>query len=277
MKNLARVMIAFWRQHARETLADRPAIVRDAALLASVVAMCFYSARFVDGTIGDAGGRIPGGWFIFALTGVTGMLIVDVTLRAFTRRVTNAQQSGLLEAVVMTRTPLWRLLLVMPTFDVATRYLVSLLLLVIGVGLAGLPFEVHAIAWAALVLALGLLAMTAIAMVSASISVVVKYTDPLGLLVALTSAICGGVLYPRDVLPPALAAVGAALPIGPLVDGLRAAVVGDTGAAADAAVRLILVLVVLTPLAIGMAIYGMRRLLADGALWRRRGPSRIQA
>lgn len=276
MTSLVRVMIAFWRQHAREALADRPRIMRDAAILAAVVMMCWFSGVFVDGHLEATNAAARGGWFLFALTGVTGMLIVDVTLRAFTRRVTRAQHSGLLEAAVMSRTPLWRILLVMPTFDVAMRYVVCCVLISFGVLAAGVVPVAH-FGLAAVVLALGLLTMTAIAMVSASISVVVKYTDPIGLLVALASAICGGVVYPRDVLPPALARMGELLPIGPLVDGLRAATLGDTAGAMDAIVQLTVALAVLSPLAIAMSVYGMRRLLADGALWRRRGPTRVQA
>jgi ABC-2 type transport system permease protein len=275
MTDLMRVMMAFWRQHAGETFADRPAIVRDIALLSSVFAMCFFSGRFVDESMVELDASIHEGWFLYTLTGVTGMLIVDVTLRAFTRRVTDAQQSGLLEALVMTRTPLWRLLLVMPTFDVAVRYVVSLGVLVAGVRVAAA--DDAALGWAALVLGLGLLAMTGVGMISASISVIVKYTDPLGLLVALGSVVCGGVFYPREVLPEPLATMGGMLPIGPLVDGLRAAVAGDIATAAEAASRLTLIVAALGLIAPGMAIYGMRRLLADGALWRRRGPTHIQA
>jgi len=277
MSNLVRVLIAFWRQHTREALADPPLLIRDASVLASAVAMCWFSGGFIDRALATAGTPMTSSWFLFALTGVTGMLIVDVTLRAFTRRVTHAQKSGLLEAAVMTRTPLWRILLVMPTFDVATRYVVCWGLLVAGLVLDGGAVTTAQMGWIAAVLALGLAAMTTIAMVSASISIIVKYTDPLGLLVALASAVCGGIVYPRADLPPALAFVGDHLPIGPLVDGLRAAVAGDADGAAAAVTTLGLTVAVLAPVAVGMSIYGMRRLLGDGALWRRRGPTHIQA
>jgi ABC-2 type transport system permease protein len=88
------------------------------------------------------------------------------------------------------------------------------------------------------------------------------------MLLAATSAIAGGVLYPRGILPGWVQAVGQLLPIAPVLDGLRAAVVTGKGPLelGQPLGRLAAIVALVGPLGLWLFLRMVARAREDGSL-----------
>lgn len=259
---LARAMGAFWRHDLLEQLSYPMTYLNRLLNLVVVVFLLYYGGRLVD----DA--AVPGvdaGYFLYGVTGWVAMAFLGVTLGSFRMRIMRYQMTGLLEACVMTRTPLWMVLLVMPTWDLVVAGVSGTLLLAVSMALAGTAPTLLGLLTALGYLALGLLSFTAIGMTSAALTLAYKSRDPLARLVTLGSVLIGGTFIPHEVLPGWMAAVGSWLPIAPMLDGFRGSLLGG-GAPDGAALRLAVLAVVLVPIALTSARFAIGRVLRDGSM-----------
>lgn len=259
---LARATGAFWRHDLLEQLSYPMTYLNRLLNLVVVVFLLYYGGRLVD----DA--AVPGvnaGYFLYGVTGWVAMAFLGVTLGSFRMRIMRYQMTGLLEACVMTRTPLWMVLLVMPTWDLVVAGVSGTLLLAVSMALAGTAPTLLGLVTALGYLALGLLSFTAIGMTSAALTLAYKSRDPLARLVTLGSVLIGGTFIPHEVLPGWMAAVGSWLPIAPMLDGFRGSLLGD-GAPEGAALRLAVLAVVLVPIALTSARFAIGRVLRDGSM-----------
>ncbi len=195
---LARAMGAFWRHDLLEQLSYPMTYLNRLLNLVVVVFLLYYGGRLVD----DA--SVPGvstGYFLYGVTGWVAMAFLGVTLGSFRMRIMRYQMTGLLEACVMTRTPLWMVLLVMPTWDLVVAGVSGTLLLSVSMALSGTAPTLLGLVTALGYLALGLLSFTAIGMTSAALTLAYKSRDPLARLVTLGSVLIGGTFIPHEVLP----------------------------------------------------------------------------
>lgn len=259
---LLRAMSSFWRHDLLEQLSYPMTYVNRLVNLVVVVFLLYYGGGLVDEA------AVPGvdtGYFLYGVTGYVAMAFLGVTLGSFRMRIMRYQMTGLLEACVMTRTPLWMVLLVMPTWDLMVAFASGTLLLAVSMMLAGAAPTALGLLTAIGYLALGLLSFTAIGMISAALTLAYKSRDPLARLVTLGSVLLGGAYVPQEVLPGWMAAVGRWLPIAPMLDGFRGSLLG-TGAPDGAALRLGVLAVVLVPIALVSARFAIGRVLRDGSM-----------
>lgn len=258
----ARAASAFWRMGQQETLSYPLALVSRAVNLFALAFLLYFASNLVPSHL--LGGAAYAG---FALVGLACLQLLGACLSIFPGKLREMQVSGLLEACLMTRTPAWMLLLTMPTFPLGAAALRSILILALAVVLGGSAMNPAGAPVALAALLLGVAAFVSLGLVSAAITLVVKRGDPVAQLVQLASLLLAGPFIPRDTLPTALAHVGAWLPIAPMLDGIRAALLG-TPLPADTLhplLRLAILCAVLLPLAALAVPAAIRRMQRDGS------------
>jgi len=263
---LLRAMGAFWTHDFYEQFSYPLTTVNRVISLGALIFLLYFGAQLVDEALwSEATGA---GFFLFALVGVVATRLLGVTLGSFRSRIQRYQVTGLLEASLMTRTPLWATLLVMPTYDLTLSLAGGAVLLSAGLWLAGVSVTATGILVAGAYLVAGLVAFTAVGMISAAVTLVVKAGDPIARLTTLASLLLSGAYVPREVLPAPLAAAGEWLPMGPMVDGIRMGLFGATPAqeTLPAHWRLFVLAAVLAPCALFASAYAIRRVLRDGTL-----------
>lgn len=262
---LFRAAAAFWRHDLLEATSYPLAMVNGVIGIGTVLFLLYFGGLAFDQQAGDLVGA-P--WFLFAVVGWVSMRLLGVTLGSFRARIRRYQLTGLLEACVMTRTPLWKTLLVMPTWDLVAALSTGLVVVTVAFLLTPVRPDASAMLTALAVLGGGLLVFTAVGMISASVTLVIKHGDPVARTVSLLSLLVAGTYVPREVLPTWLAQIGAWLPMGAMLDGLRVALL-DTPAdpnVVGAGVRLGVLAVVLVPCALLAARAAISRVLRDGSL-----------
>jgi ABC-type polysaccharide/polyol phosphate export permease len=90
-------------------------------------------------------------------------------------------------------------------------------------------FGAASFAGAGVVLLVAMAGFATLSLAGGALTMILRRANPLNLVIASTSLIAGGVLYPRGILPHPLRWAGALLPITPALDGLRAAIVHGQG------------------------------------------------
>jgi ABC-type multidrug transport system permease subunit len=154
-------------------------------------------------------------------------LIVGLALR-----VREAQRSGALEAFLATPLSVPSLLVGVAAYDVLFAVLRLVGYLAIGVLIFGVPIaSAH---WPTVMgaIALSSLAFVGLALLGAGLTLELRRSDPLSMVIGALSIIAGDVLYPSTVLPSFVRAIGAFLPLRPALEALRGGFGGELCSAA---------------------------------------------
>lgn len=254
------VLGAFWRLDAAEnaTLAfERLSLI---ARVAAIGVLLWFGRTLVaverDAVMGATG------FLLWALTGYAALAVFRAGLLLLRERIRRYQLSGTLEACLMTGVPPWRVIAAMPVHDVASTF--ALALAVVGLAIPFADGDVSALAaLTAFGYALvGLLATLGLGMISGAVVLATRQNDPIAQALSVLAAVVSGAFVPRDLFPAPLAWIGAWLPIGSSLDGIRAALADlDAG---DAAFRLALVTVVAVPGGLLALRVAVRQMLRDG-------------
>jgi len=189
----------------------------------------FYLGTLVDGSRVSGGLGLQTSYFDFALIGLALFEIVQVTLVSFALKLRRDQETGTIEALLVT--PARQTLVVIggAAYDMVRATLLGALMLVLGVVLFGFrptlsgPDAVLALAAAA---PATMVFFAAVGISLAAFTIVFKETTAMVSFVAVGLALFGGVYYPVDVLPAGLDSLAQALPFTWAVDVFRAALLG---------------------------------------------------
>jgi len=231
---------------------------------AALVTMLFFA-----GALLERAGANPDGtpYFVYGMTGLAMVGLFEAALTTFKFRLRHYQLNGMLEACAMTRTPFWQLLVATPSYDLARALLHALGLVAVAHAVAGVVPPVAGAVGAVAVVALGAVAFVAAGLLSASAVLVLKHGEPVTRLVSLVSMLFSGAFYPRDVLPPWLAAIGSWVPIAPCLDAARALLAGQPWSVAmPAVVQLAATIAVLVPITAWVFRASVARVLRDGTM-----------
>ncbi len=216
---------AFLKRDVATDVSYRLSFVFEAIHVGITVAAFFFLSRM----LGDAR---PQGYasFPFILVGMAVNAYMTTCLVCFSQTIRGSQLAGTLKAILSTPTSPTAFLVCSSAYPFIRASLDAGVYLAAGV-VFGLSVSRMNVPAAGLVLVLSLLAFSSVGILSATFTLVFKRGEPLLWLFGSGSWLLGGVLYPTDLLPPALQQISAILPITHAVNGLRAAVLNGASAA----------------------------------------------
>lgn len=172
----------------------------------------FFIAKLVGPSAQPLLGEFGGDYFSFVLLGIAFNSYFGLGLNGFAGSLRQAQTTGTLEAMLMTPTPVSRIII----GSAAWNYLFTTfrVMVYIGLGLA-LGMDLSNANWflAFIGLLISIVAFAAIGIIAAGVIMVVKRGDPVTSLVSSISALFGGIYYPVELLPDWLKPISAVLPI----------------------------------------------------------------
>ncbi len=222
-----------------------------------------FSFYFIGRFVGEpeALAELDGGYFEFALLGVIVTSVIALALREFSDNIATEQQGGTLEAVLVTPTPLWTLLVGGAVVSVLITAVEVLLLVGLGFGLLGTAPSAGALLWSVPLLGLTFVCFAAVGIAAAAAIVVVKRGDPLAGPVSQLTGLVSGAYFPVSVLPAWLRPVSEAVPATHGLRGIRQLTLegAGPGAIVDDLAILLAMAIVLVPL--GLASF--RRAVAS--------------
>ena len=259
-----RAAAAFWTLDRIERWSYPLAILNRGVWILTMIFLFYYGGRSLTGSVAGVGTEDD--IFLFAMTGFATLQLMNACVGTHASRVRASQYNGVLEACLMTRTPIWQILLVMPSYALGTAVVRFVILLSIAIGLGGAGLQATMIPLLLAVLLMGSLLFLSLGVVSAVVTMVTKQGDPLSQLLVLASWLIAGTFVPREALPPFLGDLGAWVPIAPVIDGIRAILASDGAATAQAFAMLAGWTIVAAVAAIAAARTGLRRVLQDGSL-----------
>ena len=269
-RSLRELWIFFWRDLCIART-YRTVFVLEAVEALFGVAMFFYIARFVDSPQLQHTLPQSGGYFAFSLIGFVFLDYLNAAMNTFENSLVEARDSGTLEHLLVTQTPLPIILAGSAIYPFVASTLRIVVYLAWGAAVFGFPLRDAN--WAAVVAVLiaTLFAFSGLGILSASYLLLFKRGNPAKWFLLGVSSVAGGMLFPVSVLPDWLQFVARLNPVTYALDAMRAALLG--GAGLQAVGRPLLVLcafaVVLLPLSMGVFAWSLRRTKATGTLMHR--------
>ena len=215
----------------------------------------FFIGEFVGQP--DALAEIDASYFEFVLLGSVVTSFATLGVSAFSAELSSEMNTGTIEAVLSTSTPVWVLLT--GGFVVPMAFVVTETAVFIGVGLgafgSGIPI-------AGLIASIPLLILTtasfaSMGILSAAVVMLVKRGDPLSGPVRQITMLLSGALYPIEVLPGWLQAVSKVIPAYYGVRGMRDLVLGEV--AFSESFDEIAILTLFTVVSLPIAMYALQR------------------
>ncbi|MDP8958476.1 MAG: ABC transporter permease [Actinomycetota bacterium] len=176
----------------------------------------FFVAEFADKT----GPRVGYDYYTFVVIGLITMNILSAGLRGFGLELQRAVNQGRFEMLLLE--PIrWRFLpLGMASWMMVDRLVTSSIILALSVVL-GARYNLGGVGSALLILALGFAASFAIGILSGSVMVLAKKSDPVVTLYTLAASVLSGVYFPVDTLPGPLQVLSLVIPHTYVLNALR--------------------------------------------------------
>ena len=227
----------------------------------------FFIAKLVGPSATPMLGKFGGDYFAFVLLGIAFNSYFGLGLNGFASSLRQAQTTGTLEAMLMSPTPVSRLIIGSAVWNYAFTTFRVLVYIVLGLALG---MDLSQANWfpALICLLLSIVSFAAIGIIAAGIIMVIKRGDPLTSLVSSVSALFGGIYYPIDLLPDWLLPISAVLPITYSLRAMRKTLLVGAGFGeiwGDLAI-LVGFCIVLFPLSLWIFRLAVNRARADGSL-----------
>jgi ABC-type polysaccharide/polyol phosphate export permease len=224
MKAGSAALGAFWRLEWRIRRRDTRRLLSSAMSAILVLILALLSVPLVDpaGFARSAGAAVES-WPLHVVSGYVAVMVLAAAVPLLRDRLRRYQETGFLEACVMTQTPLWKTVLAMPVYDVAMELVGgSVLMLAILALTSGLPVLSSWLVATGFLL-VGTATCVLLGIASASMTLAFRASDPMGSVAMGVTLAASGVLVPRALLPEPLAWLGALSPVAPMLDGVRMA------------------------------------------------------
>ena len=197
-------------------------------LLASFIPLYFISGALqpvVQRSIQLEGGH----YFGFLIVGMSATFMLTAAVTSVPASLAGNIASGTLEALFVTRTPLYQILLGMVGYSLAWNTLRSLLLIA-GAAVIGVHISWSAAPLVAGIMALMIVAYFAIGLFAGALVLVFRTSGPLTSAVIGASGLLGGVYYSTSVIPSWLQSLSAAVPLTYALRGIRMLLLGGAPA-----------------------------------------------
>jgi ABC-2 type transport system permease protein len=267
-QRMGRKVLAFFRRDVAIARSYRIAFVLEILEAFFGVATFYYLSRFVSSE--ELSHALPAStdYFGFALVGFAFFDYLTVSLGAFDSSITEAQQNGTLEAMLVTETPLTTILIASTAYPFVLLAMRTVIYLAWGVLL--FHFPIHQANWlgAVTILLVSILSFAGLGVISTSYLLLFKRGNPARWLIVGASSLLGGMMYPVSVLPMPLQWLSRLLPVTYSLEGMRQALLaGASFAQLWPAVRaLLLFSVILLPLSSVIFAWALRRTKITGTL-----------
>jgi ABC-2 type transport system permease protein len=237
------------------------------SLLASVASF-YFLARLV-GTEQQSPLLRPygGNYLAFLVVGVVFQNFISLSLGSFSKSISDEQKMGTLELLLMSKTPLYKILLGSALWAFLWTAISCATMLGVAALVFGVQLDVN-IPLALLILVLAVTSSAGIGMVSAGVIMVTKQGEPIGWLLNLLTGLLSGVYYPVQVFPPLLEKVSLLLPTTHALVALRQAVIAGASLAQVRGEIILLVLFSCVAIPLGAATFrhGFDRARREGTL-----------
>lgn len=209
-----------------------------------------------------------GDFFSFVLIGIALTDYLTISTNTFAMEIRKAQMVGTLEALLTTPTSITTILLCSYCYSLLTTTLRIVLYLLLGTLLFHSQMYVSDPLAVALAFFLTLLPFFGLGLVSGAFILIFKQGSPISALLAMSSGLLGGVIYPVAVLPSWLKPVSSLLPITHGLEAMRQALLNGATTNDIKGQLFILLLFTLVLLTVGyLAIrYGLKVARKDGSL-----------
>jgi ABC-2 type transport system permease protein len=263
-----RKVLAFFRRDVAIARSYRIAFALEILEAFFGVATFYYLSRFVSNE--QLALSLPAGsdYFAFALVGFAFFDYLTVSLSAFDSSITEAQQNGTLEAMLVTETPLTMILVASAAYPFVLLALRTVIYLAWGALLFHFPIREANWLGAIVILVTSILAFAGLGIISTSYLLLFKRGNPARWLIVGASSLLGGIMYPVSVLPGPLQWVARLIPVTYSLEGMRQALLaGASFAQLWPSVRaLILFAVILLPLSSVIFAWAVRQTKITGTL-----------
>ncbi|MFK7804644.1 MAG: ABC transporter permease [Anaerolineae bacterium] len=227
----------------------------------------FFIAKLVGPTAQPMLGEFGGDYFAFVLLGIAFNSYFGLGLNGFAGSLRQAQTTGTLEAMLMSPTPVSRIIIGSAAWNYA--FTTFRVLVYIGLGLA-LGMDLSQANWlpAIVCLLISIVSFAAIGIIAAGVIMVIKRGDPVTSLIGSVSSLFGGVYYPIELLPDWLKPISAVLPITYSLRTMRKTLLTGAGFAEIWPDLLILIgfAVVVFPIALWIFRQAVNRARIEGTL-----------
>ena len=168
-----------------------------------------------------------GDYFAFVLIGIALTDYLTVSTSAFASEIRSAQIIGTLESLLVTQTSLNTILFSSFTYKLLSTSFRMALYFLLGIFVFGIKFGTFNLFLLALTFFLTLLPFLGLGLLSAAFIIVFKQGSPIPMLMAMSSGLLSGVLYPVTVLPPWAKPLSALLPITHGLEAMRQILLQD--------------------------------------------------
>lgn len=182
------------------------------AIVMGLLAYFFLAKVFEEGGMGGQA-RFPGGYFPFLVIGVSAFQFMNIALGSFSNGLRQQQQSGILDLLFLTRTPL-RLSLVYG-FLITLVYgaIQFIAYLLISRFAFSMMFPLGQLLKVLIILMVLGISLIPWAFLSAAFIIFFKKTDPMFLVLSGASSLLSGVYFPISVLPEKIQFFSKCLPL----------------------------------------------------------------
>jgi len=263
-----RVLTAYVRRELSALGGYRMAFVFRFFGFASLAASVYFLSRFVGATANPHLSAYAGNYLGFLVIGALATDFQHIGVSGLAQRIRLAQMMGTLEAEVATPAPPWIVLGAPPVYEFAGAAVRSAAYLIGARVLLGL--DLSRASWVSLLVSVPLIiaAFSGLGLLAAGTTMLMRRTNPVATVIGSLSFFLSGVLYPVEVLPGWLQAVGSLLPLTHALAVLRGGLLVGSPIAAmgGSLVALMVFAIVLAPIGAGVFAYALRRARADGSL-----------
>ncbi len=218
--------LAFLRRDLRLQLSYRFAFVLQITGVFFNLLVFYFLSKLIGASAAPYLEPYGGNYFAFVLIGLAFSGYFGVGLQGFAGTIREAQTTGTLEAMLLTPTRLSTIVLSSSIYDYGFVTFQVFIYLILGAVLFGVQIDGNVPA-ALLILALTIVAMTAVGIIAASFIMVLKRGDPVTWLFNSVGLLLGGVYYPVSLMPEWLQKLSWLLPITYSLDGMRRALLTD--------------------------------------------------
>jgi ABC-2 type transport system permease protein len=231
------------------------------------VTLFYFIAKIFSGNTSQFLERYDSDYFAFVVVGVGLLGFMTSGMSVYAGSIRQGQMLGTLEAMLVTPTSIS----VIVTSSAVWTYLRSGLMVIVylAVGMAfGLDLSRANVPTAILVIALAVVAFSALGILSASFILAFKRGDPVTALFGGLSGLLGGTFFPVEVLPSWVQPLAELIPLKHALEAVRGALLLGHGPVTLSRPLLMLALFAagLMPLAVGAFRLAVRKAKRDGSL-----------
>ena len=264
---LAKPLAFFKRDFKIATSYRLQFIIQGFSIILSTFAFFLLSGMF-DGQQITSLEPYGGDYFPFILIGLALTDYLTISTNTFATEIRSAQMVGTLESLLVTPTSIYTILLSSFTYKALSTSLRMLLYFLLGYFLFSVRFQSVNVFALSISFILTLLPFFGLGLLSASFIIVFKQGSPISGLMAMSSGLLGGVIYPVTVLPNWLQPFSSILPITHGLEAMRQILLNGMGFQDISRQLIILSLLSLVFVGIGSIslYYGLKIARKEGSL-----------